>query len=105
MAIIHDGQALTNRILHQSWKEHQLPDYFRRWSKEWQRRLDRSWLCVMNVRRMCRASLNFHRSYVLWTDEDNRKLVELHYSEYLEAYDRLPREIYRADMVSANQFC
>jgi hypothetical protein len=38
--------------------------------------------------------------YVLWTDEDNRKLTRDYYPEYLYAYNSLPREIYRADMVS-----
>ena len=106
MAMLDRGEPLTGRILHQSWKDHQLPDHFERWSKEWQGRLDQSWLCVTTVSKNVPCIAEPPRcSYVLWTDEDNRKLVESYYNEYLEAYDRLPREIYRADMVSATQFC
>lgn len=36
---------------------------------------------------------------MLWTDEDNRKLVEDYYSQYLDTYVSLPREIFRVDMV------
>lgn len=41
-------------------------------------------------------------SYVLWVDADNRQLMKAFYPEYLEIYDSLPKEIYRADMVSFN---
>ncbi|KAH7317993.1 hypothetical protein B0J17DRAFT_686506 [Rhizoctonia solani] len=38
-------------------------------------------------------------SYVLWDDADNRELVRVLYPRLLEAYEALPREIYRADFV------
>jgi hypothetical protein len=38
-------------------------------------------------------------TYVLWTDVDNRRLVEQHYPSLLPTYLALPKEIYRADMV------
>lgn len=38
--------------------------------------------------------------YVLWTNEDNERLARDYFSEYYYAYNNLPREIYRVDMVS-----
>ncbi|KAG8828119.1 hypothetical protein FRC19_009203 [Serendipita sp. 401] len=81
MDMVAEGKSPSPRIMHQSWKDHTLPDHFKRWSKAWRQLLDETWV------------------YVLWTDADNRKLVETYYPEYLKAYDLLPREIYRADMV------
>jgi hypothetical protein len=46
----------------------------------------------------CADSLSNGR-YVLWRDDDNRRVVERYYSKYLKSYALLPREIYRADMV------
>ncbi|KAE8355932.1 triose-phosphate transporter family-domain-containing protein [Aspergillus coremiiformis] len=37
--------------------------------------------------------------YVLWDDQTNRMLVEQHFPWFLQAYDRLPKEILRADVV------
>ncbi|KAE8154338.1 nucleotide-diphospho-sugar transferase [Aspergillus avenaceus] len=37
--------------------------------------------------------------YVLWDDETNRMLVEQHFPWFLEAYNGLPKEILRADVV------
>ncbi|CAG7848176.1 SubName: Full=Uncharacterized protein {ECO:0000313/EMBL:CCA73803.1} [Serendipita indica DSM 11827] len=81
MERVEKGEHLAPRILHQSWKTTMLPDRFQRWSKLWQTMLDETWL------------------YVLWTDADNRKLVQKYFPDYLKSYDLLPREIYRADMV------
>ncbi|KAG8806365.1 hypothetical protein FRC17_005059, partial [Serendipita sp. 399] len=81
MEMVEDGKSPGPRILHQSWKNEELPDHFKRWSKAWRQYLDDTWV------------------YVLWTDADNRKLVEKYYPQYLKSYDLLPREIYRADMV------
>ena len=36
--------------------------------------------------------------YRLWTDAENRELVQEHYPWLLETYDRLPENIMRADM-------
>jgi hypothetical protein len=46
-----------------------------------------------------RLTEDVFRRYVLWTDEDNLKLVQRYYPEFLETYMALPAEIYRADMV------
>ncbi|EIN06486.1 hypothetical protein PUNSTDRAFT_145072 [Punctularia strigosozonata HHB-11173 SS5] len=72
-----------SKIIHQSWKNNNLPEDFELWSYEWRRLHPSSegWL------------------YVLWTDFDNRELMRRFYPHYLSAYDALPREIYRADMV------
>ena len=37
--------------------------------------------------------------WVLWTDEDNRKLVEKYVPDVLLVYDELKSEIYHADVV------
>ncbi|PYH41020.1 TPT-domain-containing protein [Aspergillus saccharolyticus JOP 1030-1] len=37
--------------------------------------------------------------YVLWDDKTNRLLVETHFPWFLKDYDRLPKEIHRADVV------
>lgn len=78
------GTASVPRLIHQSWKTTTLPARFAKWSDTWRVRHP-DWL------------------HVLWTDADNRALVDRFYPEYLEAYDALPREIYRADM--ARNFC
>jgi len=57
-------------------------------------------LAVSTQQSITGKPLTWHNRYVLWKDEDNKKLVELHYPEYLETYESLPREIYRADMAS-----
>jgi hypothetical protein len=38
-------------------------------------------------------------SYVLWTDADNLQLVQKYYPQFLQTYQDLPQEVYRADMV------
>lgn len=81
MELLERGENPGPRILHQSWKNEPLPDYFEEWSMSWKRSLNDTWV------------------YVLWRDADNRKLVEAYYPTYLEAYDSLSREIYRVDMV------
>lgn len=35
--------------------------------------------------------------YVLWTDEDNFRLVKERAPEHLDLYNSFPREIYRVD--------
>lgn len=37
--------------------------------------------------------------YVLWDDQTNRLLVETHFPWFLDAYDALPKEILRADVI------
>ncbi|KIM27192.1 glycosyltransferase family 32 protein [Serendipita vermifera MAFF 305830] len=81
MDMVNMGESPTPWIVHQSWKDGPLPGHFQKWSDSWKESLNDTWM------------------YVLWRDEDNRKLVERYYADYLEVYDSLPREIYRADMV------
>jgi mannosyltransferase OCH1-like enzyme len=70
----------VSKIIHQSWKNTTLPKHIDRWSQQWKKK---------------------HKNYVhlLWTDEDNRLLVEKHYPEYLLIYDMFPRKIHRIDIV------
>lgn len=66
------------RLLHQSWKSNDLPKRVQAWS------------------RSCRL-LNPDWEYVLWTDEDNRVLVERFATQFASTYEGLFSEIYRAD--------
>ena len=65
-------------LIHQSWKNNQLPDKFVRWSTSC-RRKNPDW------------------EYVLWTDEDNYKIIKKYVPWFLQTYKDLPSEIYRAD--------
>lgn len=67
------------RIFHQSWKSAQLPSKFERWST------------------ICRQK---HKGWewVLWSDDDNLKLVQTYFTDFEAAYRELPGEIYRADL-------
>jgi hypothetical protein len=56
-------------------------------------------LALANVARTIDGGRMVSRRYVLWTDEDNLKLVQRYYPEFLQIYMALPAEIYRADMV------
>ncbi|KAG8809609.1 hypothetical protein FRC19_005126, partial [Serendipita sp. 401] len=78
--LVEHGKPLPRLLIHQSWKTRDLPSRFQKWSNDWRRIHGKRW------------------TYVLWTDEDNRQLVEKFYPEYLETYNNLPREIFRADM-------
>jgi len=68
------------RIIHQSWKVKEIPAevYPHGWQESW-RRLHPEW------------------EHVLWTDEDNRRLVETRYPEFLEFFEGLDVGIKRAD--------
>lgn len=68
------------KLLHQSWSTTILPSKFEQWSLS------------------CR-DMNPDFEWVLWTDEDNRRLVEKYAPEFLVKYDGLKSEIYRADAV------
>ncbi|PVG04370.1 hypothetical protein CPB86DRAFT_214062 [Serendipita vermifera] len=74
------SEPVSSRILHQSWKDEHLPDRFATWSKQWRVLHGSNW------------------TYVLWTDADNRQLAEKFYPQFLQVYNDLPREIFRADM-------
>ena len=48
MELVDSGEHPGPRILHQSWKDGQLPEYFERWSMAWQRQLDETWVYVVS---------------------------------------------------------
>lgn len=66
------------KILHQTWKSHDLPPKFAKWSSE------------------CK-DLAPHFTYRLWTDEDNRNLIKDHYPWFLKTYDAYDKHIKRVD--------
>ena len=66
------------KLLHQSWINSTLPAKFEEWSHS------------------CRKT-NPDWEWVLWTDEDNMKLVEKYAPWFASTYDALHSEIYRAD--------
>lgn len=68
------------KLIHQSWSTASLPKKFEQWSLS------------------CRE-MNPDFEWVLWTDKDNRRLVETYAPEFLAKYDGLKSEIYRADAV------
>lgn len=66
------------KLFHQSWKTTELPSKFSRWS-ETCRKMHPDW------------------EWVLWTDDDNHKLVKTYFPWLEETYLGLPGPIYRAD--------
>ena len=66
------------KLFHQSWINSTLPTKFEEWSHS------------------CRQA-NPDWEWVLWTDEDNMKLVEKYAPWFATTYDALHSEIYRAD--------
>ncbi|KAL6407161.1 glycosyltransferase family 32 protein [Ilyonectria robusta] len=71
--------AIVPKLFHQSWKTTQLPAKFQRWSDS------------------CREK-HPDWEWVLWTDEDNLRLVKEHFPWLLDTYLNLPGSIYRADL-------
>jgi mannosyltransferase OCH1-like enzyme len=72
--------GVVPKLIHQSWTSTDLPAKFEVWS------------------RTCRTQ-NPDWKWVLWTDEDNLNLVKKYFPWFLEYYEKLPGEIYRADLV------
>lgn len=72
--------ASVPKFIHQSWSSRELPAKFQRWSDTW-RSNHPDW------------------EWVLWTDEDNKALVERYFPWFREAYGQLGGEILRADAV------
>ena len=70
--------ARIPKLFHQSWINGTLPAKFEEWSHS------------------CRAA-NADWVWVLWTDEDNLKLLERFAPWFLDTYEDLQTEIYRAD--------
>ena len=76
----HRTTAGLPRIIHQSWESADIPAKWATWSDSWRvKHPDWDW--------------------VLWTNEDNRALVETRAPWFLETYDALPGEIQRADII------
>ncbi|QRV85756.1 glycosyltransferase family 32 protein [Ceratobasidium sp. AG-Ba] len=74
------GQQVSARIIHQSWKTHDVLPHVVALADSW-RLAYPDW------------------EYVLWDDADNKELVRTLYPNLLSAYEALPSEIYRADFV------
>jgi glycosyltransferase involved in cell wall biosynthesis len=66
------------KIIHQTWKDDNIPEKFTGFVATW-RRHHPDW------------------EYRLWTDADNRKLIETDYPWFLPIYDAYPKPIQRAD--------
>lgn len=70
--------ASIPKLIHQSWSSNTLPAKFVTWSDTW-RANHPDW------------------EWVLWTDEDNKALVERYFPWFKESYAQLKGEIFRAD--------
>ena len=68
------------KIIHQTWKNKDIPEKWKKSSDEWQR-LHPDW------------------QYVLWTDEDIRNHIQQHHPDFLELHDNYEYPIQRADMI------
>ena len=75
-----NDQTKVPKLLHQSWKNSSLPAKFQEWSDS------------------CRG-VNLEWEYVLWTNEDNVRLVETHAPWFVDTFKGLKSDIYRADAV------
>ncbi|KAI9208645.1 nucleotide-diphospho-sugar transferase [Polychytrium aggregatum] len=75
---IHPQGPRIPQIIHQSWKTSELPKRFEKWANTWKRHHP-TW------------------TYVLWTDDMNRRLIETSFPWFLDLYDALPKNINRAD--------
>lgn len=75
-----DSYLAMPKIIHQTWKTHELPPNFKNWSDSW---------------RECMPDWELR----IYDDADNRKFVEKHFPELLEMYDAYPEPIFRADAI------
>ncbi|CAH6421245.1 DXD sugar-binding motif protein [uncultured virus] len=75
---IRESDERIPKVIHQTWKTTNLPEEFATYTAEW-KRLHPLW-------RHC-----------LWTDEDNRRLVERRYAWFLPIYDGYEHNICRVD--------
>ena len=66
------------KIVHQTWKSQVIPSPYREWRQE----------CI---------DLNPDWEFKIWTDDDNRELVKLHYPSFLSTYDAYDLNIKRID--------
>jgi mannosyltransferase OCH1-like enzyme len=74
--------SLIPRIVHQTWKTHDIPERLLPFQKSW-RANHPNW------------------EYRFWTDEDNLRLVETTFPEHLDFYRRLPYPILKVDFVKS----
>jgi mannosyltransferase OCH1-like enzyme len=77
---VGDDDGTIPHIIHQSWENSNIPAKWATWSDSW-RVKHPDW------------------KFVLWTNEDNRALVEARAPWFLDTYDALPGEIRRADVM------
>ena len=68
------------KIIHMTWKSEELPEHFNEIREYWK-------------------TLNPEYEFRLWTDEDNRKLIEEEFPFFLEVYDSYKKHIQRVDAV------
>jgi glycoside transferase family 32 len=68
------------KIIHQTWKDEHLPEFFQILAQTWRDILP-DW------------------EYHLWTDEMNREFVRSHYPKFLQKFDAYPNKIQRADAI------
>lgn len=80
LSIDRPANASVPKLIHQSWSSTELPPKFQRWSDTW-RSNHPDW------------------EWVLWSDEDNKALVERYFPWFKEPYGKLQGEIFRADAV------
>lgn len=66
------------KTVHQTWKTDQIPEAWRPYQASW-------------------TTAQPHWQYRLWTDTDNRQLIEDHYPWFLPTYEAFPRQIQRVD--------
>jgi mannosyltransferase OCH1-like enzyme len=69
-------------IVHQTWKNDTVPDHWKPAQKAWKE-----------------FAKKHHWGYKLWTDEDNRQLIENYFPGFLDTYDQYPQPIMRADAI------
>ena len=72
--------ATIPKIIHQTWKDTQVPDKWRDYVDSWKR-------------------LHPHWEYRLWTDKDARCFIAEHHPEFLPKFDAYPLNIQRADAI------
>jgi mannosyltransferase OCH1-like enzyme len=68
------------RIIHQTWKNHDIPEAFGKMALSWQE-MHKDW------------------EYLFWTDEMNRNFIKEHFGFFLHVYDNYPFPIQRVDAV------
>lgn len=66
------------RLIHQTWKDQHVPEKFGDWPLSWKEH-NPDWV------------------YTLWTDDDNRRLVERYYPWFLPTYDSLNHPVMKSD--------